>query len=36
MAMQATTYLTTEELSALIKYEARTIRERLTQVCPLQ
>ncbi len=29
MAMPATTYLTTDELSARIKYDARTIRERL-------
>lgn len=29
MSMQATTYLTTDELSARIKYDARTIRERL-------
>ena len=27
--MAATTYLTTDELSALIKYDVRTIRERL-------
>ena len=27
--MQETTYLTTDELSARIKYDARTIRERL-------
>ncbi len=27
--MASSTYLTTEELSALIKYDARTIRERL-------
>jgi len=27
--MSAVTYLTTEELSALIKYDVRTIRERL-------
>lgn len=29
MAMRATTYLTTDELSERIKYDARTIRERL-------
>lgn len=27
--MSASTYLTTDELSALIKYDVRTIRERL-------
>jgi hypothetical protein len=29
MTQDSTTYLTTEELAALIKYDVRTIRERL-------